>query len=49
MTQSHNFPKPVNHSDVLDDSGGVQNDDSFVAPPISDADGSAHEDDWQLL
>ncbi|KAI5341533.1 hypothetical protein L3X38_009408 [Prunus dulcis] len=49
VTQTHNFPKPVNHSDVLDDSGGVQNDDSFVAPPISDADGSAHEDDWQLL
>ncbi|KAB2594635.1 cysteine protease ATG4-like [Pyrus ussuriensis x Pyrus communis] len=49
VTQTHTFPRPVNHSDALGDSGAVENDDSFSVLPMSDADGSAQEDDWQLL
>ncbi|TQD85113.1 hypothetical protein C1H46_029397 [Malus baccata] len=49
VTQTHSFPRPVNHSDALGDSGAVENDDSFSVLPMSDADGSAQEDDWQLL
>ena len=49
MTQTHSFPRPVNHSDTLGESGAVENDDSFSVLPMSDADGSAQEDDWQLL
>ena len=48
VTQTHSFPRPVNHSDALGD-GAVENDDSFSVLPMSDADGSAQEDDWQLL
>lgn len=49
MTKTRNSPKPYSHSDVLSDSGDGQNDDSFAVLLSSDADGSAHEDDWQLL
>ncbi|KAM1026718.1 hypothetical protein ACFX2A_040568 [Malus domestica] len=49
VTQTHSVPRPVNHSDALGDSGAVENDDSFSVLPMSDADGSAQEDDWQLL
>lgn len=49
MTETHNLPKPHSHSDVLSDTGGGQNDDSFTALLSSDVDGSAHEDDWQFL
>ncbi|XP_009354662.2 cysteine protease ATG4 isoform X1 [Pyrus x bretschneideri] len=49
VTQTHSFPRPVNHSDALGDSGAVENDDPFSVLPMSDADGSAQEDDWQLL
>ncbi|CAN6567403.1 unnamed protein product [Malus baccata var. baccata] len=49
VTQTHSFPRPVNHSDALGDSGAFENDDSFSVLPMSDADGSAQEDEWQLL
>ncbi|KAM1577562.1 hypothetical protein EV2_040694 [Malus domestica] len=49
VTQTHSVPRPVNHSDALGVSGAVENDDSFSVLPMSDADGSAQEDDWQLL
>ncbi|KAM1124158.1 hypothetical protein PS2_039298 [Malus domestica] len=49
VTQTHSVPRPVNHSDALGDSGAVENDDSFSVLPMSDADGSAQEDEWQLL
>ncbi|KAL9432172.1 hypothetical protein AB3S75_027236 [Citrus x aurantiifolia] len=47
VTQTHK--KPVNHSDVLGETGGVPEDDSLGVMSMNDAVGNAHEDDWQLL
>ncbi|KAK2641635.1 hypothetical protein Ddye_023398 [Dipteronia dyeriana] len=47
VTQTHK--KPVNHSDVLGDTGGIQEDDSLGVVPMGDAEGYTNEDDWQLL
>ncbi|KAK0608831.1 hypothetical protein LWI29_036627 [Acer saccharum] len=47
VTQTHK--KPVNHSDVLGDTGGIREDDSLGVVPVGDAEGYTNEDDWQLL
>jgi cysteine protease ATG4 len=49
VAQKHNLSKPVSHSELLVDSDGIQKDDSFGVEPINDAEGHAHDDEWQLL
>ncbi|XP_031278829.1 cysteine protease ATG4-like isoform X2 [Pistacia vera] len=49
FTVTQTLKKPVNHGDVLDDTGGVGEDDSLGVVPMNDSDGNAHEDDWQIL
>ncbi|XP_059649493.1 cysteine protease ATG4-like isoform X2 [Cornus florida] len=49
VTRARNSSKPAASRDVLGDSGGVQEDNSFDMVPASDAEGGTQEDDWQLL
>ncbi|KAE7995822.1 hypothetical protein FH972_000589 [Carpinus fangiana] len=49
VAQKHNLSKPVSHPELLVDSDGIQKDDSFGVEPINDAEGHAHDDEWQLL
>jgi cysteine protease ATG4 len=49
VAQKHNLSKPVSHPELLVDTDGVQKDDCFGVEPINDAEGHAHDDEWQLL
>ncbi|XP_042941802.1 cysteine protease ATG4-like isoform X1 [Carya illinoinensis] len=49
VAQKHNLSKPVSHPESSASTDGLQNDDSFGVVAMSDAEGHAHEDEWQLL
>ncbi|KAK9287969.1 hypothetical protein L1049_016414 [Liquidambar formosana] len=49
VANTHELPRPVTQNDMLGDDCGVREDDSFDMVPMSDPEGYAHEDDWQLL
>ncbi|KAG8661491.1 cysteine protease ATG4 isoform X2 [Manihot esculenta] len=48
VTQTRKLLKQVSHC-TSNESDGVEGDDSFGVMPMNDAEGSAQEDEWQLL
>lgn len=49
VAQTHSTPKPVGHSGDSTEGGIVEGNNPFSVIPMGDGDGSAGEDEWQLL
>lgn len=49
VAQTHSTPKPVGNSGDSTEGGIVEGNNPFSVIPMGDGDGSAGEDEWQLL